>query len=95
MMKLTASQCLALLSCAENDKQQTKTKTTSKTKIMLQVQHSFPLEKSETEPNFSVENYNMDVSYCLCGQPYDPNIFMIQCDACKDWFHSRYVTANY
>jgi hypothetical protein len=30
----------------------------------------------------------MDASYCLCGQPYDPNIFMIQCDACKDWFHS-------
>ncbi|RZC33738.1 lysine-specific demethylase 7B [Asbolus verrucosus] len=32
----------------------------------------------------------MDASYCLCGQPYDPNIFMIQCDACKDWFHSRH-----
>ncbi|EFA11284.1 lysine-specific demethylase 7B [Tribolium castaneum] len=30
----------------------------------------------------------MEASYCLCGQPYDPNIFMIQCDACKDWFHS-------
>lgn len=30
----------------------------------------------------------MEDSYCLCGQPYDPNIFMIQCDACKDWFHS-------
>ncbi|CAH0562106.1 unnamed protein product [Brassicogethes aeneus] len=30
----------------------------------------------------------MDASYCLCGRPYDPNIFMIQCDACKDWFHS-------
>ncbi|VEN33490.1 unnamed protein product [Callosobruchus maculatus] len=30
----------------------------------------------------------MEASYCLCGQPYDPNVFMIQCDACKDWFHS-------
>ncbi|KAJ8914763.1 hypothetical protein NQ315_013266 [Exocentrus adspersus] len=30
----------------------------------------------------------MEASYCLCGRPYDPNIFMIQCDACKDWFHS-------
>lgn len=75
----------------ENDKRQTKTKTTSKTKIMLQVQQSFPLEKSESEVNFSVESYNMDVSYCLCGQPYDPNIFMIQCDGCEVWFHSRYV----
>lgn len=79
--------------CAANDKHQTKTKTTSKTKIMLQVQHSFPLEKSESEVQFSV-NYNME-SYCLCGQPYDPNIFMIQCDACKDWFHSRYVRVEY
>ncbi|OQR68752.1 lysine-specific demethylase 7B-like [Tropilaelaps mercedesae] len=25
--------------------------------------------------------------YCLCGQPYDPERFMIQCDVCKDWFH--------
>ncbi|XP_045482030.1 lysine-specific demethylase 7B-like [Harmonia axyridis] len=30
----------------------------------------------------------MEDSYCLCGQPYNPNIFMIQCDACKDWLHS-------
>ncbi|XP_044764906.1 lysine-specific demethylase 7B-like [Coccinella septempunctata] len=30
----------------------------------------------------------MEASYCLCGQPYDPNTFMIQCDACKDWLHS-------
>ncbi|KAF5276696.1 hypothetical protein FQA39_LY06500 [Lamprigera yunnana] len=29
----------------------------------------------------------MDVVYCLCGRTYDPNAFMIQCDACKDWFH--------
>ncbi|KRT83807.1 PHD finger motif containing protein [Oryctes borbonicus] len=29
----------------------------------------------------------MEASYCLCGQPYDPSIFMIQCDMCKDWFH--------
>ncbi|KAF5283043.1 hypothetical protein FQR65_LT14104 [Abscondita terminalis] len=29
----------------------------------------------------------MDVVYCLCGLTYDPNVFMIQCDVCKDWFH--------
>ncbi|CAH1103341.1 unnamed protein product [Psylliodes chrysocephalus] len=47
-------------------------------------QHSF----SERTDVFSTNNYTMENSYCLCGQPYDPNIFMIQCDACKDWFHS-------
>lgn len=34
----------------------------------------------------------MDPLYCLCGQPYDPNLFMIQCDSCRDWFHGRYAT---
>ncbi|XP_064488652.1 histone lysine demethylase PHF8-like [Ornithodoros turicata] len=29
--------------------------------------------------------------YCICGQPYDPNRFMIQCDVCKDWFHGSCV----
>ncbi|XP_028135953.1 lysine-specific demethylase 7B-like isoform X2 [Diabrotica virgifera virgifera] len=46
------------------------------------------LEFSERPDFFSLSTYTMDNSYCLCGQPYDPNIFMIQCDACKDWFHS-------
>ncbi|XP_067129038.1 histone lysine demethylase PHF8-like isoform X2 [Centruroides vittatus] len=29
--------------------------------------------------------------YCICGQPYDPSCFMIQCDVCKDWFHGSCV----
>ncbi|KAL3241973.1 hypothetical protein MRX96_047841 [Rhipicephalus microplus] len=29
--------------------------------------------------------------YCVCGQPYDPNLFMIQCDVCKDWFHGNCI----
>ncbi|GAB6022990.1 Lysine-specific demethylase 7A, variant 2 [Chamberlinius hualienensis] len=29
--------------------------------------------------------------YCLCGKPYDPTKFMIQCDACKEWFHGSCV----
>ncbi|XP_030746234.1 histone lysine demethylase PHF8-like [Sitophilus oryzae] len=45
-----------------------------------------------TESSFNVNNYNVpqesEPSYCLCGQPYNPDIFMIQCDSCKDWFHS-------
>lgn len=31
--------------------------------------------------------------YCICGEPYDSVRFMIQCDACKDWYHGRYVLA--
>lgn len=27
--------------------------------------------------------------YCVCGQPYDETRFMIQCDACREWFHGR------
>ncbi|KAF7273696.1 hypothetical protein GWI33_013608 [Rhynchophorus ferrugineus] len=61
---------------------------------MLQAQHSqnpiFGMDISET--TFNVNNYNVpqesEPSYCLCGQPYNPDIFMIQCDSCKDWFHS-------
>ncbi|XP_021927667.1 lysine-specific demethylase 7B-like [Zootermopsis nevadensis] len=33
----------------------------------------------------------MEAVYCLCGQPYDCNKFMIQCDICKDWFHGSCV----
>ncbi|XP_071081601.1 histone lysine demethylase PHF8-like isoform X3 [Haliotis cracherodii] len=29
--------------------------------------------------------------YCLCRQPYDETLFMIECDVCKDWFHGSCV----
>eukprot|EP00301_Raphidiophrys_heterophryoidea_P011525 c17649_g1_i1.p1 GENE.c17649_g1_i1~~c17649_g1_i1.p1 ORF type:complete len:487 (+),score=65.07 c17649_g1_i1:84-1544(+) len=29
--------------------------------------------------------------YCLCRKPYNPQAFMIGCDECDDWFHSRCV----
>uniref|UniRef100_G3PB86 PHD finger protein 2 n=1 Tax=Gasterosteus aculeatus aculeatus TaxID=481459 RepID=G3PB86_GASAC len=29
--------------------------------------------------------------YCICRLPYDVNQFMIECDACKDWFHGSGV----
>uniref|UniRef100_A0A8D0CIJ6 Lysine-specific demethylase PHF2 n=1 Tax=Scleropages formosus TaxID=113540 RepID=A0A8D0CIJ6_SCLFO len=29
--------------------------------------------------------------YCICRQPYDVSQFMIECDACKDWFHGSCV----
>lgn len=32
-----------------------------------------------------------EVLYCICRQPYDKSLLMIQCDYCQDWFHTRYV----
>ncbi|XP_041080951.1 lysine-specific demethylase phf2 isoform X2 [Polyodon spathula] len=29
--------------------------------------------------------------YCICRLPYDVSRFMIECDACKDWFHGSCV----
>ncbi|OCT58082.1 hypothetical protein XELAEV_180025792mg, partial [Xenopus laevis] len=29
----------------------------------------------------------MATVYCICRLPYDVSRFMIECDACKDWFH--------
>ncbi|KAK0095206.1 hypothetical protein PV326_008979 [Microctonus aethiopoides] len=26
-------------------------------------------------------------SYCVCGQSYEPEEFMIECDVCKKWYH--------
>ncbi|XP_066152818.1 histone lysine demethylase PHF8-like [Euwallacea fornicatus] len=52
----------------------------------------FGMDISET--GFNVNNFNVppeyksEPSYCLCGQPYNSDNFMIQCDSCKDWFHS-------
>ncbi|XP_037347018.1 lysine-specific demethylase phf2 isoform X2 [Pungitius pungitius] len=32
--------------------------------------------------------------YCICRLPYDVNQFMIECDACKDWFHGSCVEVD-
>ncbi|KAG8186564.1 hypothetical protein JTE90_020863 [Oedothorax gibbosus] len=32
--------------------------------------------------------------YCICGEPYDSVRFMIQCDACKDWYHGSCVNVK-
>ncbi|CAH9059193.1 unnamed protein product [Cuscuta europaea] len=29
------------------------------------------------------------VVYCKCQLPYNPDDLMMQCEACKDWFHPR------
>uniref|UniRef100_A0A669DB63 Lysine-specific demethylase PHF2 n=1 Tax=Oreochromis niloticus TaxID=8128 RepID=A0A669DB63_ORENI len=32
--------------------------------------------------------------YCICRLPYDVTQFMIECDACKDWFHGSCVDVD-
>lgn len=27
--------------------------------------------------------------YCVCRQPYTAQLFMIECENCRDWFHGR------
>ena len=29
--------------------------------------------------------------YCLCNSPYNPDVFMVECGTCYDWFHPRCV----
>ena len=29
--------------------------------------------------------------YCICKRPYEEQEFMIECSACSDWFHGRFV----
>lgn len=37
------------------------------------------------------QDYDPDELYCLCKRPYSPSQFMIECDACKDWFHGSCI----
>ena len=36
----------------------------------------------------TLKNWQEDLSrlYCLCRKPYTKGQFMIQCDACSEWF---------
>jgi len=29
--------------------------------------------------------------YCICRKPYDPEIFMIACDSCDEWYHGSCI----
>jgi len=32
-----------------------------------------------------------DQLYCVCRKPYDPEIFMIACDSCDEWYHGSCI----
>ncbi|GBG76489.1 hypothetical protein CBR_g22237 [Chara braunii] len=27
--------------------------------------------------------------YCKCEMPYNPDVLMVQCEGCRDWFHAK------
>lgn len=29
--------------------------------------------------------------YCVCELPYNPDAYMLQCEACEDWFHPQCI----
>ncbi|CAA7054352.1 unnamed protein product [Microthlaspi erraticum] len=29
--------------------------------------------------------------YCLCYQPHNPDVLMVECEKCNDWFHSKCI----
>lgn len=38
----------------------------------------------------TVANTHVSI-YCVCGLPYNPDISMLYCEGCNDWFHPRCV----
>nr|GEX28735.1 bromo adjacent homology (BAH) domain, zinc finger, RING/FYVE/PHD-type [Tanacetum cinerariifolium] len=43
---------------------------------------------------FTINDTEEDVidaieAYCKCLLPYNPDEYMLQCHACKDWYHSN------
>ena len=50
---------------------------------MLELRHV-----NNTKSNASPQNL-ADVKYCVCRKPSQG--FMLQCELCKDWFHSKCV----
>ncbi|KNC77762.1 hypothetical protein SARC_09783 [Sphaeroforma arctica JP610] len=35
-----------------------------------------------------------DERFCFCRKPYNENVFMIACDSCDEWFHSRCINTT-
>ena len=29
--------------------------------------------------------------YCACEMPYNPDLFMVECEACEEWYHPQCV----
>lgn len=47
-------------------------------------------EEEEDEPQEDYEEPE-GALYCICRKSYDADIFMIQCDKCKEWYHGECI----
>jgi len=47
--------------------------------------------RRESKKPVRFEEENHEPLYCVCRQPHTRGIFMIQCDACDEWFHGRCI----
>jgi hypothetical protein len=67
-----------------------------KKKVILQYmspsKHVKPIEEEEDDATDSSDDDEDDGKiYCICRQPYNPNLWMIACDVCNDWYHGKCV----
>jgi len=60
-------------------------------------QHNMPpkkkakIEEEEEATDSSDDEEDDGKIYCICRQPYNPNLWMIACDVCNDWYHGKCV----
>lgn len=52
-----------------------------------------PPEEDAEESEKATKEVNAEPVYCVCKSTNDQG-FMIECDACKDWFHGRCVNMS-
>ena len=56
------------------------------------------LHKRLQQSIFDCEKYiqwfEQNARYCVCQQAYDEQMFMIQCDLCRNWYHPSCITNN-
>ncbi|KAL0484197.1 lysine-specific demethylase [Acrasis kona] len=51
------------------------------------------IEDEEEDATDSSDDEEDDYNkiYCVCRQPYNPNLWMIACDICNEWYHGKCV----
>lgn len=47
--------------------------------------------KTTEENGKNIYDHNFEAKWCLCDSEYDPNIFMIRCFNCLDYYHIHHL----